>query len=78
MILYSAGLIVVGLMGWVISVTRKVEKAVTRLTDYLFGYGGDNGVRSQISQLEADVRMLLDAMERRSGEADRRIRIPPP
>jgi hypothetical protein len=75
---YLAGLIVIGVMGWVISVTRKVDRAVTRLTDYLFGYDGKNGARSEIKQLRAEVDDLLRASERRSGEADRRIRIPPP
>ena len=59
-LLYAAGLIVVGLIGWMVKVTRDVSKAVTRLTDYLFGFKGDNGLNSEVKQLRKDVDRLLD------------------
>lgn len=56
---YGAGLIVVGTMGWVIHTTREVSKAITRLTDCLFGYTGDNGLNSDVKKLREDVDELL-------------------
>lgn len=58
-VLYAAGLIVVGVMGWVVKVTRDVSRAITRLTDYLFGFTGDNGLNSQVTRLRDDVDDLM-------------------
>jgi hypothetical protein len=69
-LLYFAGLIVVGLMGWVVKVTRDVSRAITRLTDCLFGYTGTNGLNRDVEQLREDVDRLLD---RRNAWAAKQI-----
>lgn len=69
-LLYFAGLIVVGLMSWVVKVTRDVSKTITRLTDYLFGFNGDNGLNSEVTLLREDVDRLLD---RRNAPAAKQI-----
>jgi hypothetical protein len=69
LVLYAAGVIIVGTMGWVIRVTGRVEKAVTRLTDCIFGYTGESGLNKDVDMLRDDVDMLL---ERRGGNIRRR------
>ncbi|MDQ6769479.1 MAG: hypothetical protein M3Z54_05790 [Gemmatimonadota bacterium] len=74
-VLYLAGVIVVSLMGWVVKVTRDVSRAITRLTDCLFGYTGTNGLNRDVEVLREDVDKLLD---RRSETGRRRDDRPVP
>jgi hypothetical protein len=75
---YAADIIVLAAMGWVLKTTRDVAHTLARISQYLFGYDGKDGIDSEIRSLRADVDDLLRASERRIGEADRRTRIPPP
>lgn len=66
----AAGALLVGVGGWVIKVTRDVSRAITRLTDCLFGYTGTKGLVRDVDMLRVDVDELLDRRGRRRDDRE--------
>jgi hypothetical protein len=69
-ILAGAGLIILGLFGWVVVSIRGMTTEMAQWRVALFGMTGENGMNGEIKQLRRDINELI--VERRSGN-DRRL-----
>lgn len=49
-IVNAAALIIIGLQGWQIRTTSRLEKEVLKFRVHLFGVNGDNGQNSDVKQ----------------------------
>ncbi len=63
-IVYGAGLLIIGLFGWVVTTLRRLTVEMASWRVALFGMQGDNGMAGDLKQLREDVDGLL-GLERR-------------